>query len=350
LSESRKPSQGNLPPLRGGRLKGRPVGIVGVGSYVPERVLTNFDLERMVDTSDEWIRERTGIRERRIALDEQATSDLAVEAALRALKDAGVKPEELDLVVVATVSPDMLFPATACLVQDRIGAKNAFAFDLEAGCTSFVCALTYAATAIASGVHETALVIGADALSKITDWTDRTTCILFADGAGAVVLRPCEEGYGVLSAYLRADGSGWDHAFVPAGGSRRPASEETVRNREHFIKMHGREVFKFAVNAMAEAIETSCQLVGISVDQVKLFVPHQANYRIIAASARKLHIPEERFVINLERYGNTSAASIPIALDEAVKGGRVERGDYIVLVAFGAGLTWGANVIRWAKG
>lgn len=323
------------------------MGIVGVGSYVPERVLTNFDLGRMVDTSDEWIRERTGIKERRIASEEQATSDLAFEAAVRALEDANVKPEELDLVLVATVSPDMLFPATACLVQDRLGAKYAAAFDLEAGCTSFVCALTYAAPAIACGVHETALVIGADALSKITDWTDRTTCVLFADGAGAVVLRPCEEGYGVLSAYLRADGGGWEHAFVPAGGARKPASEETVRDREHFIKMRGREVFRFAVNAMAEAVEASCRMAGISIDQVKLFIPHQANYRIISASARKLGIPEERFVLNISKYGNTSAASIPLALDEAVKEGRVERGDYIVFVAFGAGLTWGANVVRW---
>ncbi len=343
------PSWEEKPRIKGGRLKGRPVGIVGTGSYVPEKVLTNFDLEKMVDTSDEWIRTRTGIRERHIAADDEATSDLSLKAAERALEDAKVRPEELDLVLVATVSPDMLFPATACIVQDRLGARYAAAFDLEAGCTSFVCALTYAASAIACGVHETALVIGADALSKITDWTDRTTCVLFADAAGAVVLRPCEEGYGVLSAYLRADGGGWEFAFVPAGGSRKPASEETVRNREHFIKMAGREVFKFAVNAMAQAIEVSCEMAGIGPEEVKLFVPHQANYRIISASARKLGIPEEKFYLNLDRYGNTSAASIPLALDEAVREGRVKRGDYIVLVAFGAGLTWGANVVRWAR-
>ena len=308
-----------------------PVGITGLGSYVPPRVLTNSDLEKMVDTSDEWIQTRTGIRERRIAGPEVASSDLAVLAARPALERAGVAPTDLDLIVVATVSPDMLYPATACIVQDRLGADHAAAFDLEAGCTGFVYAL----------------IIGAEVLSKFLDWTDRATCVLLGDGAGAAVLQPVEEGRGLLSFTLGSVGSGGDALKIPAGGSRMPTSEETVRNRLHFTVMQGQEVFKFAVKAIEDACRLSVERAGLSLDDVNVVVPHQANSRIIDAAAKRLGIPMERFFSNVDRYGNTSTASIPIALEEAVQEGRIQRGDVVVLVGFGAGLTWGAATLRW---
>ena len=325
----------------------RPVGIAGIGSYVPERVLTNADLERMVDTSDEWIITRTGISERRIAEDGMAASDLAVPAARQALEMAQIGPEDLDLIVVATVSPDMPFPATAGLVQDRLGARRAAAFDLGAGCTGFIYALAMGAQPVATGAYQRVLVIGAEALSKITDWTDRRTCVLLGDGAGAAVLAPVEGGRGLLSFYLRADGSGWSSLHIPAGGTRLPATEATVRDHKHYIQMNGQEIFKFAVRVIEEAILEALDRAGVTLDQVKLIVPHQANIRIIDAAAKRLNLPMDRFVCNVDRYGNTSAASIPIALDEAQRQGRVQAGDYVVLVAFGAGLTWGATVLRW---
>ncbi|HEY8498017.1 MAG TPA: beta-ketoacyl-ACP synthase III [Limnochordales bacterium] len=323
------------------------VGIWGTGSAVPERVLTNFDLERMVETSDEWIRTRTGIRERRICGEATATSDLAVEAARRAMEAAGVGPDEVDLVVVATVTPDMAFPSTANLVQDRLGLKGAAAFDLAAACSGFLYAMDVAASAVHAGRARRALVIGADCLSKITDYTDRSTCVLFGDGAGAVVLGPVREGYGILASQLGSDGSLGHLLYLPAGGSRRPASERTVAERLHYIKMSGNEVFKIAVRTMGDAAEAVLRQAGLGVEQVRYLIPHQANIRIIEAAARRLGMPEERVVVNIDRYGNTSSASIGLALDETVRAGRVADGDVLLMVAFGGGLTWAATVLRW---
>lgn len=329
-----------------GRVNGRMrAGILGVGSCVPERVLTNFDLEKMVDTSDEWISTRTGIKERRIADESKATSDYAAGAARRALERAGVDALELDLVIVATVTPDMFFPSTACLVQEMIGATRAAAFDLSAGCSGFVYALDVAARGIEAGAYRNVLVVGADLLSRVTDYTDRSTCVLFGDGAGAVVLGAVDEG-GILSTYLGADGSGGEKLCIPAGGSRLPAAKATDRG-QHFIHMEGNEVFKFAVRIMPEAAQEAMRRAGVAPADVDLFIPHQANVRIIDAAAKRLGIESERVFVNVDRYGNTSAASIPIALDEAVGSGRVKAGDILVLVGFGAGLTWGAAALQW---
>lgn len=320
---------------------------MGLGSCVPERVLTNADLERMVDTTDEWIRTRTGIRERRIADPDTATSDLAAVAAQRALDEAGVAAADVDLIIVATVTPDMPFPATACIVQDRLGARKAAAFDLETACSGFVYALAAGAQFIEAGVYDTVLVIGAETLSKIVDWSDRRTCVLLGDGAGAVVLRPVGPDEGVLSFHLGADGSGAELLKVPAGGSRRPASRETVEQRLHYVYMNGREVFKFAVRVMGEAAQAALARCGLTFADVDLYVPHQANYRIIEASAERFGLPMERVYVNIDRYGNTSAASIPVALDEACSRGLLRPGHVALLVAFGGGLTWGAAVVRW---
>lgn len=327
----------------------RPVGIVGTGSCVPERVLTNQDLEAMVDTSDEWITTRTGIKERRIADDETATSDLAYGAAKAALQSAGIESDEVDLIIVATVTPDMLFPATSCLVQAKLGAAQAAAFDLSAGCSGFVYAMTVGAGCIASGLHRTVLVIGADTLSKITNWKDRSTCVLFGDGAGAVVLREVPEGYGILSTVLGADGTGGEKLTLPGGGSRRPFRfdrEETDEGAQ-YIHMCGPDVFKFAVRAMPQAAEEVLAKAGLTPAEVDLFIPHQANIRIIDAAVDRLGMDRERVMVNVDRYGNTSAASVALALDEAVKAGRLTRGDVGVMVGFGAGLTWGAVAVRW---
>jgi 3-oxoacyl-[acyl-carrier-protein] synthase-3 len=322
-------------------------GIAGLGTYVPERILTNAQLEEMVDTSDEWIRSRSGIRERRITAPEQATSDMAVAAAERALADAGITPEEIDLIIVATNTPDMLFPATACLVQDRIGAKNAGAFDLAAGCTGFIYAMSVGSQFIAAGSCRTVLVIGADNLSKITNWEDRNTCVLFGDGAGAVVLRPVARGSGILAFKLCSDGAGGIHLMMPAGGSRRPATRETVDGKQHYIYMNGREVFKFAVRIMGEAAEEVLAAAGLDKSDLDFFIPHQANIRIIDAAAKRLGLPMEKVLVNVDRYGNTSTASIPLALEEAVHSGRIKKGEHIVMVGFGAGLTWGAVAMKW---
>ena len=325
----------------------RSVGIWGLGKGLPERVMTNQDWEELVDTSDEWIQARTGIKERRIVGADQVTSDLAFEAARAALEDAEVTPEELDLIIVATVTPDMLFPATACLLQDRLGAKKAGAFDLEAGCTGFVYGLVVGQQFIATGAAEKVLVIGAETLSKIMDWEDRATCVLFGDGAGAAVLGPCRTGTGILSSCLGSDGSGGDVLKMPAGGSLHPASAQTVANGMHFLQMNGREVFKFAVRAMKNSAEVACERAGLDLDAIDCYIPHQANSRIITASAGRLGIPIGKVFVNLSDYGNTSSASIPIAMVEAAESNAFGPNDHVLLVGFGAGLTWGALVVKW---
>lgn len=323
-------------------------GILGVGVYAPERVLTNNELEKMVDTSSEWILTRTGIAERRIAGREQATSDLAAVAAVRALADAGTAAEEIDLVIVATNTADMLFPATACLVQDRIGVKkSAGAFDLSAGCTGFIHALVVGSQFIAAGTSRRVLVIGAETMSRVINWEDRSTCVLFGDGAGAVVLGPAPSGSGILAAKLYTDGAGGPHLLFPAGGSRLPASRETLDKKLHYLQMNGREVFKFAVRVLGAAAGEVITAAGLKKSDIDFFIPHQANIRIIEAAAKRLGVPMEKVMINVERYGNTSTASIPLALDEAVRSGRINKGDRVVMVGFGAGLTWGAVVVKW---
>ncbi|OYD06445.1 beta-ketoacyl-ACP synthase III [Paludifilum halophilum] len=323
------------------------VGIIGTGAYLPERVLTNADLEKMVDTSDEWIVSRTGIRERRIASEDQASSDLAVEAGRKALKAAGITADQLDVIIVSTVTPDMPFPATACLVQDRLGAGQAATFDLSAACTGFIYGVSTASQFIENGVYRYALVVGVDCLSKITDFTDRNTCVLFGDGAGAAVLGPVEEGSGFLSFELGGDGSGGDLLKQPAGGSRMPATVETVENRLHSIAMNGREVFKFAVRVLGSSAEEALKKAGLSKEDVDYLVPHQANVRIIDTAVKRLGLSQDKVVINLDRYGNMSSASVPVALDEAVRAGRIRKGDIVILVGFGGGMTWGATVLQW---
>jgi len=322
--------------------------IVGWGMAVPEHVLTNGELTALVDTSDEWIRQRTGIAERHIAGEGETTSKLSLRAARAALEVADLDPSRLDLIIVATVTPDHVFPATACLVQDALGAKKAAAFDLSAGCSGFVYGLSVAAGLLAADRYRNALVIGAETLSRITDWTDRSTCVLFGDGAGAVVLQASHTSGGILSSVLGADGSGGELLMLPAGGSAHPATAETVSERQHFIQMQGQQVFRFATRIMAEAARQVLDQAGLKVEDVSLFVPHQANDRIIQAAARALGVPEDRMFSNLERYGNTSAASIPIALCEAIERGKVKRDDLIVCAGFGAGLTWAAVAIRWS--
>ncbi|WP_043890901.1 beta-ketoacyl-ACP synthase III [Paenibacillus sp. Aloe-11] len=325
----------------------RPVGVIGTGKYVPEKILTNKDLEEMVETSDEWIVSRTGIQERHIAAPEQATSDLAYEAAIKALKSAGMTAEDLDLIIVATVTPDMAFPSTACILQDKLGAKGAAAFDLSAACSGFVYGLATATSFIKTGIYNNALIIGADCLSRITDYTDRNTCVLFGDGAGAVVIGEVPEGRGFQSFDLGAEGAGGSLLNLAAGGSRLPASADTLENKQHYIYMNGREVFKFAVRVMGTATVDVLEKAGLSKDDIDLFVPHQANIRIIQSAMQRLDLPEEKVVINVNKYANTSAASIPLALVEAAEEGRMKEGDRILMVGFGGGLTWGASVLVW---
>lgn len=324
-----------------------PVGVLGSGKYVPERILTNKELETMVDTNDEWIVTRTGIRERRIAAPEQASSDLAYEAAQVAMKNAGITAEQLDLIIVATITPDMAFPSTSCILQDKLGAKKAAAFDLAAACSGFIYGLANASNFIATGIYKYALVIGVDCLSRITDYTDRNTCILFGDGAGAVVIGQVPEDRGFKSFELGADGAGGPLLKIEGGGSRNPASPESLDKRMHYIYMAGSEVFKFAVRVMGNAAEEVLRKAGMSKEDVDLLVPHQANYRIIQSSLNRLNLTEDKCMINLDRYGNMSAASIPVALAEAAEQGRVSEGDRLVLVGFGGGLTWGASVLVW---
>ncbi|MNB81547.1 3-oxoacyl-[acyl-carrier-protein] synthase 3 [compost metagenome] len=325
----------------------RPVGIIGTGKYVPERILTNSDLEKIVETNDEWIVSRTGIRERHIAAPEEATSDLAYQAAIRALDSAGMKAEDLDLIIVATITPDTTFPSTACILQDKLGAKGAAAFDLSAACSGFVYSLATAVGFIQNGMYNNALIIGADTLSRITDYTDRNTCVLFGDGAGAVILGEVPEGRGFKSFDLGAEGAGGSLLKLEGGGSRLPASAETVEGKKHYIYMNGREVFKFAVRVMGTATEKVLEKAGLTKESIDLFVPHQANIRIIQSAMQRLELPPEKVVINVDKYANTSAASIPLALVEAAEEGRMKEGDAVLMVGFGGGLTWGASVLIW---
>ena len=324
-------------------------GIIGIGCYLPEKKLTNQDLEKMVDTSDAWITERTGIKTRHIAAPDQATSDLAYEAAVRALADADTKPEELDLIIVATESPDYKYPSTACLLQAKLGAKNAAGFDLSAGCSGFVYGLGIGSQSIVSGLYKKILLVGAETLSRITDWTDRNTCVLFGDGAGAAVLGRVEEGYGILSLDLGADGSGGSHLIQPAGGSRNPTTHETVDAHGHLIHMDGQDVFKFAARRMPYACRKVLQKAGMTIDDVALLVPHQANLRIIDNAIERLKIDRDRVWINIDKHGNMSAACVPVCLTEAQESGRVKKGDNVIMVAFGAGLTWAGALVKWAK-
>ncbi|CEN84837.1 3-oxoacyl-ACP synthase [[Clostridium] sordellii] len=322
-------------------------GIVGVGSYVPKNIISNFDLEKIMDTSDEWIKTRTGIRERRIVDENEATSDLATKAALNAIKDANLTPEDIDLIIVATITPDMIFPSTACLVQANIKGTKAACFDLEAACSGFIYGITVAKQFIESDTYKHVLVIGAEALSRILDYEDRSTAILFGDGAGAVVMGPVSEG-GVLSTSLGSDGNGKDYLNIPAGGSKTPASEDSIKNRLHFIKMAGSDVFKFAVRIMQDASVECIKSANLEIQDIDYLIPHQANIRIIEASAKRLKLSMDKVYVNLDKYGNMSAASIPVALDEAYREGKIKKGDNIVLVGFGGGLTWGASVVRWS--
>jgi 3-oxoacyl-[acyl-carrier-protein] synthase-3 len=322
--------------------------ITGWGMSVPDKVLTNHDISQMVETSDEWIISRTGVRERRIAGPEESTASLATEAAIHALEVANLNPEKLDLIIVSTSSPEHIFPATACLVQDQIGAVNAGAFDLSAACSGFIYALNMATLAIRSGAIRNALVIGSETLSRMVNWKDRNTCILFGDGAGAFVLQASDLPGGLLSAVMRSDGSGASSLTLPAGGSKIPTTAETVAQDLHYIQMNGREVFRFATRVMGHATQEAVTHAGLKMADINLIIPHQANERIIEAAARGLDFPMERVVVNVERYGNTSTASIPIATCEAINEGRLHAGDKAVFVGFGAGLTWGAAVVQWS--
>ncbi|MBU1782096.1 ketoacyl-ACP synthase III [bacterium] len=324
------------------------VGIIGIGTYLPEKIITNHDLEKLVDTSDEWITTRTGIKERRFADKEMAASDLGTIAASRAILDAHIKKEEIDLLIVAAMVPDMLFPSTACLVQGKLGLKkDIIAFDLSAACSGFIYALEVGRQFVLSGNCKTVLIIASEVISKIIDWEDRNTCVLFGDGAGAVILKEVTSGSGIISSYFGCDGELANLLEMPAGGSRFPASNETIRERFHYLKMKGNELFKIAVKMMFHSVKEALKRAEISHKDVDLLIPHQANIRIIDAVAKMLKFPKEKVFINLDKYGNTSAASLIIALKEAREEGRLNEGDTLVTTAFGAGLTWGANVIKW---
>jgi len=322
------------------------VGIIGTGEYLPKKVLTNSDLEKMVDTSDEWITTRTGIKERRLAAKNEATSDMAQRAALMALSEARLAPLDIELIIVATITPDMPFPSVACILQNSLGAARAACFDISAACAGFVHAISIARQFIACGIYKNALVIGAEKLSSVTDWKDRNTCVLFGDGAGAAVLAEVKSG-GILSSYLGSDGSKKELLFIPAGGTRMPASHRTLDERLHFIKMQGNELFKLAVTLMAEAAQVALKSAGLECKDIDLVIPHQANIRIIMAMAKKLKLSKEKIYLNIEKYGNMSSASTATALCEAVREKRVKKGDIVLLDAFGAGLVWGACVIEW---
>jgi 3-oxoacyl-[acyl-carrier-protein] synthase-3 len=325
----------------------QPVSIVGTGSYLPERILTNHDLEKMVDTSDEWIQTRTGIRERHIARDDESSADMGAVAAERALEAAGLSGVDLDLIIVATITPDMAFPNTACFVQERLGAKRAFCFDVSAACSGFLYGLKIAKHFVALRSLDTVLVIGAEKLSCITDWEDRSTCVLFGDAAGAAIVQRVDKGRGIMRSFMGSDGGLADLLKLPAGGSRNPTSQETLDQRMHYMKMTGNEVFKHAVRCMCTAAQRVLHKCGLTMDDVDHVVPHQANQRIIQAIANRLDNSMDRFYVNLDRVGNVSAASVPVALDEAVRSGHIKKGDVILFVAFGGGFTWGATVMEW---
>lgn len=324
-------------------------GILGTGFYVPEKIMTNADLEKIVETSDEWIVERTGIKERRIAEDNQPMSDLALRAAKAALADTGVAAEDLDLIIVATLTSDRIIPSTACMIQNLLGAKHAAAFDLSAACSGFAYAASVAAQFIETGAYKKALVIGAETLSKYINWEDRNTCVLFGDGAGAAVLGQVEEGYGILSFDLGSDGSGGDAIQIPSSGSLMPVSKESIDQKLNLIHMNGRDVFKFAVKAMGKTVKNSLAKIDMPQEKIDWLVPHQANIRIIESAAKRLSMPMDKVIVNIHKYGNMSAACIPIALAEAAAAKRFKKGDIIALSGFGAGLTWASCIIRWSK-
>lgn len=327
-------------------LTGKPVGIRGTGAYVPETVLTNEQLSKMVDTSDEWIRSRTGIRQRHIAANEQATSDLALVASQRALEAAGMKADELDLIIVGTATPDYPFPSTGCRLQHKLGATKCGAMDVSAACTGFMYAMNTGAAFIASGQAKNVLVIGAEVLSRITDWTDRNSCVLFGDGAGAVILSE-NAPHRFLGGATWSDGKDPDILCVPAGGSVMPASQRTLDERKHFITLRGRDIFRFAVTRMVELVEAAVEAEGVKLSDIGLIIPHQVNARIIESAVDKLGLPQDRIFCNIDRYGNTSTASVPMALDEVVRKGMLKEGDLVVFVAFGGGLTWASATVRW---
>lgn len=335
--------------IGGGHLQNRNVGISGIGSFIPEKVLTNNDLSKIVDTSNEWIVSRTGIEERHIADEFTATSDLATKAAQNAMKDANIDPKEIDLIIVATATPDHFFPATAAIVQKNIGAVNAAAFDMSVGCSGFVYAMVTGANFIATGIYNKVLVIGAETLSKIINWNDRNTCVLFGDGAGACILEPCDESFGILASELGSDGANGECLIMPAGGSRMPATVKTVEENLHTIKMDGKEVFKFAVRVMDKSTIRVLEKAGLQKEDIDYFIPHQANIRIIDAGLKKLELSKDKTILNINKYGNISSASIPVALDELSKSKKLKKGDNLLLVAFGAGLSWASVVMRWSK-
>jgi 3-oxoacyl-[acyl-carrier-protein] synthase-3 len=345
MTASNKPKFKN--PRATHNFQGRTVSVAGVGAYVPAKVLTNFELEKIVDTTDEWITSRTGIKERRVAAKDEFTADLGAKAALRAMKAAGVTADQIDLIIVATITPDMVFPSTACLVQSKLGAYRAAAFDLEAACSGLIYGLEIGQQFIMSRTYDTVLVIGAEKLSSIIDWQDRNTCVLFGDGAGAVVLQNRPNSHGLLTVVMGADGGKSDLLYMPGGGSRCPATTQSVLDRKHYLRMEGKETFKHAVQAMVSAALEAMRRCDIDITKLKCIIPHQANRRIIDAVGQRLGARPDQIFVNLDRYGNTSAASVGIALDEAVSTGRIQRGDLVLLVVFGAGLTWGAAVIEW---
>jgi 3-oxoacyl-[acyl-carrier-protein] synthase III len=321
--------------------------IIGLGYSIPTKILTNNDLEKLVETSDEWITTRTGIKQRHIAADGESSSDLGKTAALNAINDAGLSPLDIDLIILATISPDMIFPSTACVVQEKIGAKNAAAFDISAACSGFPYALSIGCQFVANGTYKNVLVVAAETLTHFVDWTDRGTCVLFGDGAGAAVLSRSTDESGILSSYLGADGSYVDMLKIPAGGSAMPASQATLDERLHYLKMEGRDVFKIAVSMMVDAAHEALKRADITIDEVDLLIPHQANLRIINAVSKRLGIPEEKVFVNIDNYGNMSGATVIVGLCEAVQKGMVKKDSIIVFSAFGGGFTWGANVIRW---
>lgn len=322
------------------------VKILSSGSYVPEKVLTNFDLEKMVETSDEWISTRTGIKERRIAAKDENTSDLAYKAALKAIEKAKISVDDIDLIILATISPDAPMPSTACYLQKKLKAFNAVAFDISAACSGFIYGVSIAKAFISSGMYKRILLVGVEALSRVTDWTDRNTCVLFGDGAGAMIFEASETENDIVSTYLGTDGTHTDILNIPAGGSAMPTTKETVEQRLHFVKMLGKEVFKVAVSKMALAVNKAQELVGLTDNDIDLYIPHQANIRIIEAVAKKAGVTNEKVYVNVHKYGNMSAATTIVALDEAYREGRIKKGNLVELVAFGAGLTWGACILK----
>ncbi len=323
------------------------VSITGVGSYLPRKVLTNYDLEKMINTSNNWIVQRTGIKERRIIENGVTTSDLATKASLKAMKDAKVSPKDLDMIITSTITPDHFFPSTSCYIQQKIGATRASAFDILAACAGFIYAISIGQSFVVSGAAETVLVVGSECLSKITDYKDRTTCVLFGDGAGAVILQKSKTKHEILYTSLAADGSQADVLIMPGGGSKNPASLESIRKRMHYIQFKGKEVFKLAIKNITKLINETVKKNNLNLKDIDLIIPHQSNLRIIEATMQKLGLPMEKAFVNIDKYGNTSSASIPIAIDEARKAGRLHKGDLVMLVAFGGGLTWGSSLIRW---